>query len=221
MLETKTIESATTADGTEFVLAQRGSEWLVRVGGKMLMSSRMHDSEEELAARALERVPQARAVLVGGLGLGYTLRAVLDRVPADSRVMVAELVPAIVDWNRTHVSALAGSPLSDTRVEVEVGDVLHAVRREEQAFDCILLDVDNGPVGLSQASNQRLYGPRGVSACLKALRPGGVLAVWSAGPSERFEKQLASVGFQVEVVRVLARKGSRGQHVLFLGQRRR
>jgi spermidine synthase len=220
MLENEVIDAVTLGDGTEFVLARRADDWVVRAGGMLLMSSRMHDSEEELAALALARVPQPRSVLVGGLGLGYTLRAVLDRTGQQARVTVAELVPAVVEWNRTHVGALAGNPLSDPRAQVVVEDVFDAIARAERAFDVILLDVDNGPVGLSQARNQRLYGYRGVRSCLAALRPGGVLAVWSAGPNNRFERRLAEAGFKVEVLRPLARKGSRARHVVFLAERR-
>jgi spermidine synthase len=180
----------------------------------------MHDSEEALAARAIERVADPRAVLVGGLGLGYTLRAVLDRVPHDGEVTVTELVPAVVEWNRTHVSALAGNPLADPRVKIVVGDVFDTIKRAPLAFAVILLDVDNGPVGLSQARNQRLYSHHGVRACHAALQPGGVLAVWSAGPSARFERRLAGAGFKVDVLRVSARKGGSGGHyILFLAQR--
>lgn len=221
MLETCTVDTFTMPDGTEFVLARRDTDWFVRAGGRMLMSSRMHDSEEALAALALERVSPPRHVLVGGLGLGYTLRAVLDRVPRDGRVTVAEIVPAVVEWNRTHVSALAGNPLSDSRVEVVVEDVLDTIERSQRAFQLILLDVDNGPVGLAQESNQRLYRLGGVRACYSALQIGGVLAVWSAGPNAPFEKRLAEAGFQVDVLRVAARKGSRAQHVLFLARRPR
>jgi spermidine synthase len=219
MLESEVIDAVTLGDGTEFVLARRGDDWVVRAGGMLLMSSRLHDSEEELAALALARVAQPRSVLVGGLGLGYTLRAVLDRTAPQARVTVAELVPAVVEWNRTHVRALAREPLADPRAEVVVQDVFDVIARAQRAFDVILLDVDNGPVGLSQARNQRLYGYRGVRTCLAALRPGGVLAVWSAGPNARFERRLADAGFKVEVLRPLARKGSRGRHVVFLAER--
>ncbi|MDQ2642889.1 MAG: MnmC family methyltransferase [Myxococcota bacterium] len=220
MLESETVDSVTLADGTEFVLARRDDEWVVRAGGMLLMSSRMHHSEEELAALALTRVTQPRSVLVGGLGLGYTLRAVLDRTGEQTRVTIAELVPAVVEWNRTHVRALAGNPLVDPRANVVVGDVFETIARAQGAFDVILLDVDNGPVGLSQARNQRLYGYRGVRSCLAALRPGGVLAVWSAGSNARFERRLVEAGFEVEVIRPLARKGSRMRHVVFLAKRR-
>lgn len=216
MLETETIDKVRNSDGTEFVLARRGDEWVVRVGGRVLMSSRMHDSEEALAVHALERVATARAVLVGGLGLGFTLRAVLDRLTDDSKVTVAELVPELVAWNRVHCGALAGHPLADPRCAVVVGDVFDAIKRSPRMFDAILLDVDNGPVALSHASNQQLYGSRGLRTCHSALRPRGVLAVWSAGPSPRFERRVADAGFDVEMLRVAARKGSHGSHVLFL-----
>jgi len=220
MLETEPVDSMTMSDGTQFVLARRGDEWFVRAGNMLLMSSRMHDSEEALAARAIERVDGARRVLVGGLGLGYTLRAVLDRVPPDGEVTVTELVPAVVEWNRTHVSALAGNPLADPRAKVVVGDVFDTLKPAQRAFDVILLDVDNGPVGLSQARNQRLYSHRGVRTCHTALRPGGMLAVWSAGPSARFERRLDGAGFKVDVRRVQARStGTGGHYFLFLAQR--
>lgn len=218
MLQAETIASARASDGTEFELVRRDEEWMVRVGGMVLMSSRMHHSEEALAARALERAPRATSVLVGGLGLGFTLRAVLDRVSEDTKVTVAELLPSLVDWNREHVAALAGRPLEDRRCEVVVGDVFALIQRSRAAFDVILLDVDNGPVALSYAKNQRLYSDHGVRACAMALRPHGVLAVWSSGPSARFERRLAGAGFKVEALRESARKGSRGTHVVFLAE---
>ena len=193
--------------------------WRVRVDGRVLMSSRMHDSEEALAEHALERCDEPDCVLVGGLGLGFTLRAVLDRVAPGTRVIVAELVPELVTWNRSYLAELNDHPLDDPRCEVVVGDVYDTIKRSPRAFDVILLDVDNGPVALSSAKNQRLYSEYGVRACYQALRPGGVLAVWSSGPNGRFERRLASSGFDVEVLRVAARKGSRARHVIFMAQR--
>lgn len=219
MLEAHTIATARVADGSEFVLVRQDQEWVVRVGGRVLMSSRMHDSEEALAEHALERADDPGSVLVGGLGLGFTLRAVLDRVAADAVVTVAELVPELVDWNRAHLTELHDHALDDPRCEVVVGDVFETIKRSSGAFDVILLDVDNGPVALSQAENQRLYSEHGVRACYAALAPYGVLAVWSAGPSPPFERRLLSAGFEVEVLRVAARKGSRARHVLFLATR--
>jgi spermidine synthase len=218
MRESETVDSARLGDGAELTLARSGSDWSVRVGAMLLMSSRMHDSEEALAEQALARAEDPRAVLVGGLGLGFTLRAVLRCVHQDAKVTVGELLPALVEWNRSHVGALADHPLADSRVDVVVGDVFDTIKRSAAAFDVILLDVDNGPVALTQARNQRLYGDYGVRACRAALRPGGVLAIWSAGPSARFERKLTRAGFAVDVVRVSARKGSRARHVLFLAK---
>jgi spermidine synthase len=220
MLECQVIDRAVMPDGTEFVLARHADEWVVRVGGRTLMSSRMHDSEEALAEHAIERVTDPRAILVGGLGLGFTLRAVLDRVSEGANVTVTELVPSLVDWNRAHVGALADHPLKDPRCEIVVGDVFDTIKRSPRKFDVILLDVDNGPEALSNAKNQRLYGEPGVRACRSALRGHGILAVWSAAPNARFERRLAAAGFDVDVMRVAAREGSRARHVLFLAERR-
>ena len=220
MLERKTIERAKIADGTEFVLARHDDEWIVSVDGRTLMSNKMHDSEEALAEHAIDRVDDPQAVLVGGLGLGYTLRAVLDRVSDRAEVTVAELVPELVEWNRKHLGELTDHPLEEARCSVVVTDVFDVIRRSHRAFDIILLDVDNGPTALAQAKNQRIYSDGGVRACHEALRPGGVLAVWSAGMNARFERRLETSGFDVEVLRVAARAGSRARHVIFLGERR-
>jgi spermidine synthase len=220
MLESETIDRVRVSSSAEFVLARHDDDWIVRVDGRVLISSRMHHSEEALAEHAIERSVDPQAVLVGGLGLGFTLRAVLDRVSLDAKVTVAELVPALVGWNRVHLGALNDHPLNDPRVDVIVGDVFEAIKRSPRTFDVIVLDVDNGPVALSHPKNQRLYSERGVRACHLALRPHGVLAVWSAGPNARFERRLASAGFDVEVVRVAACEGSRARHVVFLAERR-
>lgn len=218
MLESQTLDTARVGVD-EFVLARHDDEWIVRVNGRVLMSSRMHDSEEALADHALERCEDPETVLVGGLGLGFTLRAVLDRVSPDARVTVAELVPQLVGWNRTHLAELHDHALDDPRCEVVVGDVFDHIKRSPKTYDVILLDVDNGPVALSTAKNQRLYADYGVRACHQALRPSGVLAVWSAGPNARFERRMASCGFDVEVLRVAARQGSGARHVIFMGER--
>jgi spermidine synthase len=219
MIESKVVDSAWVT-GCEFALARQDEDWVVRVSGRTLMSSRMHDSEEALAEHALERVNDPHTVLVGGLGLGFTLRAVLDRVADDAKVTVAELVPELVTWNRTHLAELHDHALDDPRCDVVLGDVFFTIKRSPSTFDVILLDVDNGPIALSHAQNQRLYSEQGLRVCRAALRPHGVLAVWSAGPSPRFERRLAGCGFDVEVLRVAARKGSHARHVLFLATRR-
>jgi spermidine synthase len=226
MLPWETVARAAGPDGAEWTLARRGDEWVVRVAGRALMSSRQHGSEEALAAEALARMSPARGqarrgsptVLVGGLGLGFTLRAALDRLPQGARVVVAELVPALVEWNRGPVAHVAGRPLDDPRTRLQQGDVLARIAEAKGAFDAILLDVDNGPSAVAHASNDRLYGDAGVRACRDALRQGGVLAVWSAGPDEGYRARLERAGLEVQVRSVPAREGtSRGaRHVVFL-----
>lgn len=185
------------------------------------MSSRMHGSEEALASLALGKIESRRTVLIGGLGLGFTLRAVLDRVPVDARVIVAELVPKLAAWNRGPVAHLAGRPLDDPRVRLQIGDVAGRIAEATKAFDAILLDVDNSPSSLVHAGNDRLYGEKGVRACLDALKEGGVLAVWSAGPDERYVERLAHAGFATETRTVSARSGVGGvRHVILVGVKR-
>jgi spermidine synthase len=211
-----TIERATTADGTGLELARRGEEWAIRAGGRLLMSSRQHGSEEALAAAGCERPSKQPTVLVGGLGMGFTLRAVLDRLGPDARVVVSELVPAIVGWNRTHLAALAARPLEDGRVEVVEGDVFRLLSEATARFDAILLDVDNGPEALTSPRNVRLYSGNGLEVSRRALKPGGALVVWSAAEDPRFERRLERAGFAVEVRRVEVRRGGRATHVLFV-----
>jgi spermidine synthase len=212
------VDRARAPDGVELVLARRGREWVVRAGGRVLMSSRAHRSEEALAALAIAHVPRARAVLVGGLGLGYTLRAALDLLPAGARVLVAELVPAVVAWNRGPVADLAARPIEDPRVQVEAADVAAVVARAARAFDAILLDVDNGPSALAHAANDRLYGAAGLRAIRDALRPGGVLAVWSAGADAPFLARLGRAGFRTESHAVPGAPGAR-RDVVVVGAR--
>jgi len=216
MLPWDTVESVRTANGSKFELTRRGDDWAVRVDQRLLMCNRTHDSEIALAERAIGRVDHARSVLVGGLGLGYTLRAALECVSAEASVTVVELVPELVEWNRKHLGALTEHPLGDARCRVVVGDVFDEIKRSPAAFDVILLDVDNGPRALTQTKNQRLYGDSGVRACHAALRPGGIVAVWSRGPSARYERTLRRCSFDVEAQRVPARQGSGSMHVLFL-----
>lgn len=219
MLITETVARAAIADGSELTLARRGAEWMIHVSGRVLMSSRQHGSEEALAEQSLARCPKPRAVLVGGLGLGFTLRAVLDRVDSNARVTVAELVPELVAWNRAHLAELHGDALSDPRCEVVTADVRHTLERARGAFDVILLDVDNGPVAFSQPQNGWLYAAPGLSCCHAALRPGGVLTVWSAGPSVEFERRLNASGFTAQTLQVPVRRGSRAKHTLFIASR--
>ncbi len=201
-------------------LTRQGSEYVILASGKPLMSSRMHGSEEALAAFGCRnaRTREAPCVLVGGLGMGFTLRATLDLLPRDATVVVAELVPAVVEWNRGPLGPLADYPLKDARVQVEIGDVAATVRASRQRFDAMLLDVDNGPAAFTASHNTRLYDDAGLAAARTALTPGGVLAIWSAWEDRRFEQRLRHGGFTVQVERVRARLKKGGpRHTIFLG----
>ena len=212
-----------TPDGTDMKLVRRDREYIILANGKSLMSSRMHGSEEALATLGCRRARtlEQPSVLVGGLGMGFTLRATLDCLPADALVVVAELLPAVVVWNRSHLGPLAGYPLKDKRVRVEVGDVRATLASSPGKFDAVLLDVDNGPAAFSASDNAGLYDDRGLAAARAALKMGGVLAVWSAREDRKFEQRLRYAGFTVEVVRVRARLKKGGpHHVIFLGFKR-
>jgi spermidine synthase len=213
-----TVEKALAPDGTELILARRDDEWVVRWAGKILMSSRQHGSEEALASLALARVKHPRSVLVGGLGMGFTVRAALDRLPVGARVVVAEVTPALLDWNRRLVGKLAGRPLDDPRTQVHLGDVAKRIREARGAYDAILLDVDNGPASMVHEANRGLYGPGGIAQCHEALREGGCLAVWSAHHDDRYLERLERSGFDAAARTVPARGELGGlKHVIFLG----
>ena len=206
----------------ELRLYRRGREFSIRVHGCELMNSRAHGSEDALAELACARVadrPRPR-VLIGGLGMGYTLASALRRLGASARVVVAELVPEVVQWNRGPLADLAGHPLQDTRVTVREVDVARILQAEHQAYDAILLDVDNGPDGLSLQSNNWLYSLAGLDAAFAALKPEGVLAVWSASPDRSFTRRLRQAGFAVDEVPVRAR-GQRGggRHTIWIAVR--
>ncbi|WP_022664750.1 spermidine synthase [Desulfospira joergensenii] len=196
----------------DLVLRRRGEELSIRTGGTELMNSRVHGSEEALAGLALDRFPQRPGlkILVGGLGMGYTLAAALARAPRDAEILVSELIPAVVSWNRLYLGHQAGHPLEDPRVRVKQGDVAKEIQRDKAAWDAILLDVDNGPAGLTRKSNNKLYTRAGLRAGFQALVPGGILGVWSAGDDRTFTRRLDSCGFHTEVVPVRARAGGRG-----------
>jgi spermidine synthase len=223
MIPWETLGRAKAPDGGELVLYRRGGEHVIRVNGRELMSSRAHGSEEEMARLSLAGLAAAAGrevqVLVGGLGLGYTLRATLDLLPATARVVVAEIVPAVVDWNRGHLAHLAGRPLEDPRVGLNVCDVSAAMRAGGR-FDAILLDVDNGPVAMTRKANHTLYGPTGIATAKAALRPGGVLAVWSAHRDDKFVARLKRAGFpDVEATDVPARGVAGGPlHTIFIAR---
>jgi spermidine synthase len=197
--------------GGELTLSQRGDELSIRVRGVDLMSSRNHDSEDELG-RLTAQLGNGGRILVGGLGLGFTLRAVLDH--CTSQIDVAELVPQVVEWNRTHAAGLNRNAIADPRVTVTCGDVARVIADADGTYAAIALDVDNGPDELFD-SNKQLYARKGLAAAKRALAPGGGLAVWSSFDSNTFTAHLRSVGFAVEVKRIKAR-GAR--HVIWLAR---
>ncbi|WP_354433288.1 hypothetical protein [Martelella mangrovi] len=201
-------------------LKQRGAEFSIMLGSNELMNSRLYGSEEALAELAAERIAgrKAPAVLIGGLGMGFTLRAALAVLPADARIIVAELVPAVVAWARGPMADVFKGALDDPRVEVVTGDVTALIARSKGAFDAILLDVDNGPDGLTRSSNDQLYSLSGLAASKAALKKAGVLAVWSAHPDDRFTARMKKSGFATEAVSVRANAKKRGRkHVVWVG----
>jgi spermidine synthase len=211
-------------DGAELALTLRSGEYVILANGKSLMSSRMHGSEEALATLACARIETSGGadprVLIGGLGMGFTLRATLDLLPQNATVVVAELLPAVIEWNRGPLGPLAGHPLKDRRVRVEQGDVAATLRSSAGVFDAILLDVDNGPAAFATSGNAALYGDAGIAAARAALKEGGVLAVWSARDDRKFEQRLRYAGFRVDVERVRARLKKGGpKHTVFIARR--
>lgn len=207
--------------GEELSLYKRGGEFSIRVNSRELMNSRAHGSEDALAELACEKIADRHRprVLIGGLGMGYTTAAALRRLGPGTRIVVAELVPAVVEWNRGPLADLAGHPLQDSRVTVREADVARILREERRAYDAILLDVDNGPEGLILKGNDWLYSPNGLNAAYEALARAGVLAIWSAGPDHAFTKRLRRAGFEVDEVRVRARSGGGGRHTIWLAVR--
>lgn len=205
----------------ELRLMKRGSEFSIMLGPMELMNSRRNGSERALATIACRRLRDSSAatVLIGGLGMGFTLRAALAELAAGSTVTVVELVPAVIEWARGPMAELFGDCLEDPRVAVREGDVGEIIRHSRSAFDAILLDVDNGPDGLTTPANDRLYGVEGLGRAWRALRPNGVLAVWSSARDEVFSRRLRQAGFGVDVVPVRA-AGKRGaRDVIWIASR--
>jgi spermidine synthase len=208
--------------GGELRLMQRGAEFSIMIGSNELMNSRLSGSEEALASlSAAQLAGRAKPnVLIGGLGMGFTLRAALAEFGQDATITVAELVPAVVAWAQGPMQPVFGDCLDDPRAKIHEGDVGALILAGRKGFDAILLDVDNGPEGLTRESNDGLYTMRGLGAAFAALRPGGVLAVWSSGPNAAFTQRLAKAGFTVEEVKVKAHRGRSGaKHVIWIAVR--
>lgn len=210
-------------NGGTLTLAQRAEEFSIRLSGIRgeLMNSRIHGSEEALAELGCARLSTAdnSRVLIGGLGMGFTLAAALRVLPATSQVTVAELIPEVVDWNAGPLGDCAGRPLQDGRTKVHIGDVAELVAAAREDFEAILLDVDNGPEGLTHNDNQRLYSDSGLRALYAALSAEGTLAVWSAGPDPLFVIRLKKAGFHTAVRSVRARPGKGSHHTIFLAKK--
>src|SRR3977135_1149007 len=181
----------------DLLLMRRGAEFSMKLGQNELMNSRLSGSEEALATLACRRIEAVNNphVLIGGLGMGFTLRAALAVLGSDARIMVAELVPAVIAWARGPMADIFGDSLDDPRASIREADVVDVIASHGSAFDAILLDVDNGPEGLIRKANDALYNTKGLKAIRRALRPGGVLAVWSSGPNASFPKRLRDAGF--------------------------
>ena len=207
------IAKARTPDGGKMVLYQHGRDFSIQINGQDLMNSRQHESERELARLGCAHLAGRRApsILVGGLGMGYTLRQALDMLSPHAHVVVSELLGAVVEWNREFFGELNGQPLDDERIDIETGDIVELILRSKSRFDAILLDIDNGPSEMTDSGNRRLYGREGIRACRRALRDRGCLALWSAEPSKKFEQLLISCSFHVCRFRVSAYKGSKSQ----------
>ncbi len=206
----------------ELRLMRRGDEFSMMLGPNELMNSRLSGSEEALATLVCRRIEAVKAphLLIGGLGMGFTLRAALAVLGSEARIVVAELVPAVIAWARGPMAAIFGNSLDDPRARVVGADVIEVIQSHASAFDAILLDVDNGPEGLVREANNALYDLKGLKAIRRALRPRGVLAVWSSGPNPSFSRRLREAGFDVNEVAVRAttkRKGAR--HVIWFATR--
>jgi spermidine synthase len=196
-------------------------DFFIRIsGGGELMSTRKHGSEDALGALPCERLrhPDTARVLIGGLGMGFTLAAVLKAVGSRARVTVAELIPEVVDWNRGPLGERSGRPLDDPRTRVHVGDVVKLLRRKRASYDMIALDVDNGPEGMTTSGNDWLYSESGIATAQDALKPGGILAYWSAGPDQAFHDRLRRCGFLVEEVVDHAHGNNGARHTIWLAR---
>ena len=211
-------------DGGALCLFEYGDDFVIKLQsgkGGQLMNSRMHGSEDALAAIPCKRIasrPNA-SVLIGGLGMGFTLASALEHLGSEARVSVAELVPGVIEWNRGPLGAKAGHPLQDSRTTVIRSDVADVLKVSAQGFDAIMLDIDNGPEGLTHQGNTWLYSLNGLAACARALRPGGLLAVWSASMDRQFPARMSQAGFDIEQFQVHAHGNRGAKHTIWIGTR--
>lgn len=215
------LDTARIPGGGELRLYRRGDDFIIAIGANELMNSRMSGSEEALAVMSCKRLrsPDAASLLIGGYGMGFTLRAALAALGPKAKITIAELVPEIIEWARGPMAEIAAGCLGDPRVELMVGDVAAAIAGGRSRYDAILLDVDNGPDGLVREANDGIYSAGGLSAARTALRPGGILAIWSAAPDARFTRRLIAAGFKVEEVALRARAGGKGaRHIIWFGR---
>ena len=210
-------------NGGELKLSQRDQEFSIRLSGIRgeLMNSRVHGSEEALAELGCKRLLDVAdaQVLVGGLGMGFTLATALESLASTATVTVAELIPEVVEWNQGPLGECAGNPLQDSRTQIHLGDVGQLLTEKHQSFDAILLDIDNGPEGLTHEDNSWLYSTQGVNAMYQALRPEGIVTIWSAGPDPMFTIRLKKAGFKAETRTVRARPGKGSRHTIFVAQK--
>ena len=223
MIPRELIGEAEVPGGAPLRLFRRGSDFMIVLERNELMSTRMHGSEVALGTMACDRLAGHKSphLLIGGYGMGYTLRAVLGQLGPTARVTVVELVPGIIAWARGPMAAVTAGCLDDPRVTVTVGDVGASMAHSTAQYDAILLDVDNGPDGLTRAANDGLYSPQGLANAKQALRPAGILAVWSAAPDTAFGRQLERGGFSVETVKVRARETGKGAtHIIWFATKR-
>jgi spermidine synthase len=218
------IDSATIpGSDVELTLSQRNDDFAIRISGAPgdLMNSRRHHSEDALAELACARLStiENTRILVGGLGMGFTLAKVLNTVGQSAEVIVAELVPAVVEWNRGLLGRCAGRPVEDGRTRIHQGDVADLLKQRSGKFDAILLDVDNGPEAMTHSGNEWLYSLAGLESIYAKLRPEGIVAIWSARADQRFTKRLKKTGFDVQLRTVRARPGKGSRHTIFVAQK--
>ena len=216
------VAKANVPGGEELSLFRRGDDFMIVLARNELMNSRMSGSEDALATLTLERLGGRSAphLLIGGYGMGFTLRAALKGLPRGGKLTVAELVPEIIDWARGPMAELAAGALDDPRVAIALRDVADLIQEANDPYDAILLDVDNGPDGLTRDANDRLYSRAGLAAAKATLKPGGILAIWSAAPDAAFARRLKSAGFAVEEIAVRARSNGKGpRHVIWFARK--